>query len=549
MSIQRIRRRFAVHLRYMLYVLIAVFAVTLPLVFAPGGLSPTEEEQGSQKQQEVVAQVDGSPLRRSELERQFTRTAGQKIAIYESIGQSIGVERIARFRLEALEEAILQHLLLGEAVEQGISVSRREVGKRAEQVAQQQLDQLKLQFKGKELEQRLAQIASATDGRERRSMSERSFRSWLTKRMVEQHSQDLKDDLIVEKLRTQAVASVSATEQELLESCDRVTLREILVSRHPRGKPERTEEEARKRAEELLARVKKGADFAEVARTESDDEDARYTGGLKSPMAPSRLRAEWREATANLKVGEISELIKTDRGYVVVRVEERGRELPEDFQKNKQQLLKDFVEQKRNNAWNEHQQQLRAKANVKVTDPEMLAYQELEKGDFDKALPLLQEAAASADQLSGTAAGAVYYQLATILSARNQWEEAAEAYAFANDALSREGGMPGARAWALMGMGRSYENLGDLEEAAIWYQAASDATDVPSIHEQLRGTYQRIGNQELVEREQQWLDDYHRAEEERRQALEAQQRRMEEEAAKRRPKPGAAPVAPITKPK
>jgi len=92
-------------------------------------------------------------------------------------------------------------------------------------------------------------------------------------------------------------------------------------------------------------------------------------------------------------------------------------------------------------------------------------------------------------------------------------------------------------------MARCYENLGDKETAAEWYQAAGDASNTQYIHEQLLQAYQRIGKPELLKSEQQWLDDYQKREAEQTKAMEDQQRKMEEEAAKKRPRP-----APATKP-
>lgn len=571
MSIQGMRKRFAIHLRYILYVIIALFVLTLPLVFAPSPMGSRDREWDEQgADQETIAKVNGSAMVRGELERQFDRSVGQMLALYEQIGQGMGVDGLWRYRLDAFEEAVTRHVLLQQARKQGISVSDREVRKTADKQAQQQVEQLKLQYKDQPLDRLLAQMASRADGRARERMSERSFRKWLAQRLQDDHGEDLREDLILERLRQQVVGRVSAGEQELVESYDRVTLREILVSLHPTGRPALTDEQARKRAEELTAKARQGADFEGLVLAESDDPQAEFTRGQQAPMAPSRMSPERQQAVANLKVGDISDPVKTPTGYLIAKVEKRARELPADFQKNKGTLLKQYVQQKQSQAWDSYGKELRQKAKVEVTDSELLAYQALVKGSYEQALPLLKKAAETADAMRGTAAGSVYYQLATALSQRaarsasqpqpppesgartgpgaepsdaeKLWKEAAEAYAKANDALSSDENAPGsARAQALMGMGRCYESLKDYEEAATWYQAAGDATEAPGTHQQLLPIYQRMGRQELVAREQQWLADYQKAEEERRKVMEEQQRKAAEEAAKKRPQSGGVP--------
>ncbi len=542
MSIMRMRRRFAVHLRYVLYFIIGVFLLTLPAIFAPsGGRTSDRADNEPAIMKDPIAQVDGATLVRRDLERVYQRVAGEMAMMTQITGQGIGAGRLSRYRLEAFDEAVGQLLVMREAQRQGITVSNRQIAKRAAEIAKQQLDQTKMQVAGKDLERQLAQIATSNDGRPRDAMSERSFLNWLTKLLTDSRADDLKVELATQALEKKVTGSITATDKELLASYDEATLREIVVARHPTDKPARTDEEARKRAEGLLEQAKKGADFAQLARTQSDDEEVRRSDGRQEPMPVVHMSPAYQKALAGLKAGDlVPQPIKTDRGYIVVKVEKREQNLPPDFQKNKQRYLKDFVDQKRRMAWEAYTKQLRDKATVKVVDPEILAYQEIAKGDLAKALPLLKQATPAADQIGGLAGAAVYYEMAKAYSVQNKWKEAADAYAAANDALSGQGGIPQARADALMGMGLCYENLGDKQEAAKWYQAASDASDASYVHDELLAIYQRMGNAELVKREQQWLDDYRQREAEREKAMQDQQRKMEEEAAKKRPRPAPA---------
>ena len=545
MSIMRMRRRFAVHLRYVLYFIIGVFLLTLPAIFAPGGGRVSERQDNEPAiMKEAVAEVDGAALSRKDLERVYQRAAANMLMMAQYTGQGIGVQQIARDRLAAFDQAVVELLVVKEAEKQGTSVSNRQIAKRAAEVAKQQLDQAKLQFKGKELEQQLAHYATSSDGQPREAMSERGFLRWMTKLLVDTRADDLRVELATQALEKRVTGSITATEQELLASYDQVTLREIVVALRPTGKPERTDEEARKRAEQILEQVKKGADFADLARTHSDDWEVTRTAGLQQPMAVAHLSPAYQKAVAALKAGDlVPQPIKTDRGYTIVKVEKREQSLPSDYQKNKSQYLKDFGEQKRRTAWEGYTRTLREKAKVKVLDQEILAYQELAKGDYTKALPLLQQATPAADQIGGLAGASVYYQMAIAYSIQSKWKEAADAYGAASDALSGQNGIPEVRAQTLIGMARSYENLGDKETAAEWYQAAGDASNTQYIHEQLLQAYQRIGKPELLKSEQQWLDDYQKREAEQTKAMEDQQRKMEEEAAKKRPRP-----APATKP-
>jgi len=536
MSIQRMRRRFAVQLRVVLWALTIAFIVGLPLVFSPGRFfggndgKPREEDRSTA----VVAQVTGEPVTRADVQRHFEQMIRQLLPIYASMGQPVGLERLWQFRLEAMEQAIQTKLQIEDAKTQGISVSKNELKERAEQQVDEQVAQLKGQFGGEDLEKVLAQIVAENDPQEqpRSKMSERQFRKWALELTMAPGS-GLRENMVSEKLRQSVVGDVSPTEPDLLQSYDRATLRHIVVSRVLAGKPERSDEEAKKRAEALLARVNEGEDFAALAKAESDDPMAEGTGGLLEDFGRGRMPPEWDKAVFSLKPGQVSPVVPTPSGYEIVQMVKVERQLPEDFEKDKDKLLTNFVQQKQEEAWREHTMELREKAEVEIVDPEMRAYQAAMQGQQEEATTLLKEAAPQARIEGGLGAASVFFELANLEASRGNWQAAVEAYAETGDALlSDEGAMlVGGRAQALLGMGGAYEQLGEVEEAVLWYTAASDSTEMPSLHEQLRMTFERLGKDDLVTREKEWLDNYEALQRERQEAMEAEAKAAQEREA------------------
>ena len=523
MSIRGIRRRLVEHSRVVAYIITGVFIIGLPLVFVPGRLEPRRADEAAASGAQVVARVDGIPVTREGVERFFVRSLHQVLPIYAAMNQPFGLDRLWQLRLGALEEAILSRLVVREAEARDIEVSGGDVKKAAGEAADQQLSQIKEMAEGAASAEVLARIATRADGRARRSMSEKSFRKWLVERLLSEGEQEMREGLTAKRLQQAVTGDVSGTEQELLVSYDVLSFRELVVSRAPSSGTERTDDEAKKRAEELLARARGGEDFAALVSEESDDPQAAVDGGLQQGLPLSGMPSDWLKALQSLKPGELAGPLETPGGYVMVRLETRERKLPEDFEEKKQQYLKDFVTRKQSQAWSEYQMALREGAKVEVLGAEMLGYQALRDGDREKALTHLREAAATADRMSGPAAAALHYCMATLFAARGEWEEAADAYTGAADATQRgELPMPGARAEALMGMARSYERLGNIEEALVWYAAAGDDSELPGVHSQVLSAYQRLGETERAQREQEWLNDYHEAEQERQRAFEEQ---------------------------
>lgn len=546
MSIQGMRRRFAVHLRYVLYLLIGVFIIGLPFVFTPG-LSRRTEDEAQEATQDVIARVNGQPLRRASLDKWFDQSLMQMVPIYQSIGQSVNLNQISQFRLQAFDQALMTELLLGQARAEKIPVSRGEVKRQAERMADEELRQVKSRYKGEQLQQALGEIYTRTEGRPRQRMSEGAFRKWVIKRMVTQGGDDLRAQIAIEKLRQKVSGSVSPTEQELLASYDRVSLRELTVSLHPQGKPARTEEQARKRAEQLLAKARQGTDLAALVKAESDDQALKATGGLRSSLSLSALPPEESRAVQALKPGELAGPIKMPAGYLVIKLEGRRRDLPQDFEQKKQEHLRSFTDQRRSERWMEYSSKLRQQAKLEILDPEILGYQHMQQGDPVRAIDQLEKAAPEGARLRGLVGGTIHYMLGDAFAQRGKWKEAADSYGAAVDMLAQDerNPLPGVRGEALMALARVTENLGKRDEALGWYQEASNWSDTPRMHEQLVSIFQRMAEPELVKKEQDWLKTYQEAQAERaKAALEEQRAAAPESKPPTEQKPTPAPAAP-----
>lgn len=86
---------------------------------------------------------------------------------------------------------------------------------------------------------------------------------------------------------------------------------------------ESEEEATRTLAARLAERARAGEDFAELARTYSADEATREAGGVLGTFGPDEMVPEFSEAVFEMMPGEISDPIRTDYGFHVVRLESR----------------------------------------------------------------------------------------------------------------------------------------------------------------------------------------------------------------------------------
>jgi peptidyl-prolyl cis-trans isomerase C len=97
-----------------------------------------------------------------------------------------------------------------------------------------------------------------------------------------------------------------------------------------------TEEEAKK----ALERARKGEDFAALAKELSKDPGSGTDGGDLGFFTKDRMVAEFAEEAFKTKVGAISDIVKTQFGYHVIKVEGTRDRSPPPFEQVKSQLTR-----------------------------------------------------------------------------------------------------------------------------------------------------------------------------------------------------------------
>ncbi|MFA5939820.1 MAG: peptidylprolyl isomerase [Sinimarinibacterium sp.] len=139
--------------------------------------------------------------------------------------------------------------------------------------------------------------------------------------------EQIREEVIVQRLRAREVDSrVSVTDQDIdmmlatqgADADAEYRLSHILVS-VPEGASSDTRDAARKRAEELLKRVRGGEQFAEVAIAHSDGQQALQGGDLDWRRAAD-LPQLFAQTAAKLAPGQIGELIESSGGFHIIKL-------------------------------------------------------------------------------------------------------------------------------------------------------------------------------------------------------------------------------------
>jgi parvulin-like peptidyl-prolyl isomerase len=145
----------------------------------------------------------------------------------------------------------------------------------------------------------------------------------------------MRENLVATEQLKRIESTVTVTDAELKKAYDdnkkdyeQVKARHILIAfkgspAAQKSKKQLTDAEAKAKAEELRKKLVAGADFAEMAKKESDDVESGKNGGDLGAFGHGQMVPEFEQAAFNAKPGEITPVVKTQFGYHIIKVDEK----------------------------------------------------------------------------------------------------------------------------------------------------------------------------------------------------------------------------------
>ena len=152
----------------------------------------------------------------------------------------------------------------------------------------------------------------------------------------EDFKQNLKNQIITQQVISREVGSrMNVSKEELqqfydehksqMEQPEQIRLSELLISEKKDKSPPADELQelaaAQAKAEDLLAQIRKGAAFDDIAKKNSDGPTAAQGGDL-GYFKRGTLAKELEDKTFAMKPGDVSDVIRTKQGFVILKVAE-----------------------------------------------------------------------------------------------------------------------------------------------------------------------------------------------------------------------------------
>jgi parvulin-like peptidyl-prolyl isomerase len=152
-----------------------------------------------------------------------------------------------------------------------------------------------------------------------------------------------------------------------------VTLREILVPvpTDPKGVNVAAEEAAKAKAEQMRTRVTTGGESFEKLAAEESDAPSKANAGLIGPISVNDLSPDLRKLIEGMKVGGVSDVVRTPRGYQVLKLESSTPIETMGFDQAREQISERVFTDKRKGEFQKYLDKLRTQAIIEWKNQEI----------------------------------------------------------------------------------------------------------------------------------------------------------------------------------
>jgi foldase protein PrsA len=487
MSIVKMRKWFAKRFKILMGTIAVAFFISC-FYFYGSTLyirrkTPQEEKTG------IIAEVNGEKIKKEEFEDMFSRFLSNYEREFETRVKGIDVERM---KADFLENLIDNTLKIQLARKEKIKVKKRDVENQINKIAEEILKREESKFSSKE-------------EFEKRLKEKKYTREKLLQEIRQTINPELaKEQAIFEKLEENFKKKVKMSEKEVRDKYEQVKIRHIYfqfpiplgaTEEEKKKYAEVQKEKIRKKAEEILQKIKSGEDFSKLANKYSDYEYSRQRGGELGMVTRDQLKdmgfeKEFIDAAFSLKKGEISNVVEVKSGYHIIKIEDKKEAKGKEFENEKKNLL----EQKQIEEYNKYFENFKKKAKINIYDSQIRAYKEDLKGNWDKAIKEYQKAIREKE--NDPYLPYIYYNLGKLYDKKGKLQEAIQYYKEALKILPRE-------AQFHFSLGEVYEkkNLKDMAFKEFLKASELSFEDDLYLHLMLQSAFQRLGKTELAEKE------------------------------------------------
>ena len=319
--------------------------------------------------------------------------APMRADIIEQVLVKVNGDIITKTELETRQIAALRQKMQGQQVDPAALKNDETLKKMLADITPQLIvnavDELLLLQRGRDLgfhlgDDQFKQIV-ANIRKENKLEDEAKFLAALAQEnmTLEDLRKSLEKQMLVDQVQRQEVGSkLNITEEEARQYYARhpeefteqgsITLREIFVEvpAAEGGVSVAKDEEAQKKIGDARTRALKGEDFAKLAG-ELSDSPSKANGGLIGPVNPEEMSTQLLDVVKGLKVGEVTQPIRSQRGWQLIKLESRSQTVVPTLEQVRNQVADKVFREKGRPELFKYLQKLREQAIIEWKNEEI----------------------------------------------------------------------------------------------------------------------------------------------------------------------------------
>lgn len=500
-------------MKVVLGLLIVIFAVGFGISSLNTGSLPHGNNGGPQQTPDTVAHIGSEDISGEKFSRAFQR----HVDMMEQFGQKTDVMGYMNAEQTVLQQLADESLQYQKAQQEGFSASNDDIDK---DIVKRIDDEIKGQSSG-----------DREAGFRRQIEAQYGSVDAYKEKMREGYDRDaIARQLVVDKLEKSVKDKIKVNEDDFKRSVTKLKLRQIVIrpkvatpakdAKDTKTEEEKNQQEAKTRAERLAAQLRTAATpqtFGQVAMKESDDFMTKKKGGQLDEMLPSALPVSQNVKDALMNTDPKLTIIgplqdENSKDYYVFYVEGRKLDLPKDYAKKKDEQIKQYQEQKANEAWTKYKEDLSKQTKPEIHYPALAAYK-MQMEDVYKAPPadqdnlrrqIVQQYQDGLRYAGGREAAAIYFQLSQLYQQLKQPEKALEALQEAAKKDERDVNLQIRLAGALTTAKKNDDALKALDTAKKRLEedpprpSMFGGNPADDMHRQIAMEYDRLGKKDLA---------------------------------------------------
>jgi peptidyl-prolyl cis-trans isomerase SurA len=299
--------------------------------------------------EQVLVKVNGEIITKSDLEQRQIAAVRQKNPNLRPDSEAELQKALAEVTPEVIVSAVDELLMVQKGKELGYTMTNERFNSIVENIKK---------------ENKIESDEALQAALKQENMTMADLRHQLERTMMVQQVQQTE---VMQKLQvtdTELKAYYEAHKDEF-GTVPSVTLREITINVPvtAQGVNVAADDAAKAKADEVRAKIVAGEPFARLASDYSDS-GSKANGGLVGPLQKTDLSEELQKAIAGLKTGGVTPVLRTQRGYQIIKIESLQDSTTKSFEEAKNDIADKIANSKRQGEMVKFIAKLRAEAII-----------------------------------------------------------------------------------------------------------------------------------------------------------------------------------------